>query len=235
MKLNKVLWLASLVLAVLFQSCTTDPSVMGNVTLTMKTEGNAQFNTGGRLAASVDINTFRISIRDVAFKKEDDTMQSFVEDDIKFRGPFQVDLLNNGDAISQTIGSVDIPNGIYKEMRFKFHKDEDLAPTDKLYDRSIYLAGSIDGVPFEMWHDTSENLDIGRSTGVVVQDNQISLTVVFTIDQFMESLHQIDLTSAVDGNQDGLIEINTNDSDGNKEIADMLKENIKEAADLMDF
>ena len=31
-----------------------------------------------------------------------------------------------------------------------------------------------------------------------------------------------------------MIEINTNDPDGNKEIADLLKDNIKATADLLD-
>ena len=54
------------------------------------------------------------------------------------------------------------------------------------------------------------------------------------VDQFLNSLHEIDLSQAVDGNGDGLIEIHPNDPDGNKEIAELLKENIKEAADLLD-
>ena len=236
MKNNKLFWLVGIALLFTVQSCTNnDPSVVGTVNLNMKSEGSTTINTGGRLAGTVDITDFKISIRDVAFKNEDDANPEFDTLDIKFRGPYQLDLLNGGDPLSETIGSTEIPNGTYQEIRFKFHKNEDLAPTDKLFDRSIYLAGIIDGVPFEMWHDTSENLDVGRSTGVSVLDNQVSLTVVFTIDQFLESLHVIDLTTAVDGNQDGLIQINTNDPDGNKEIADLLKENIKASADLMDF
>lgn len=236
MKNHRILLLASVVLVFILQSCSSnEPSALGIVNLNIKSEGSTIINTGGRLAGTVEITDFRISIRDVAFKKEDDAAPNFDTLDIKFRGPYQLDLLKGGTALSETIGSSEIPNGTYQEIRFKFHKDEDLAPTDKLFDRSIYLAGTIDGVPFEMWHDTSENLDVGRSRGVQVQDNQVNLTIVFNIDQFLESLHLIDLTLAVDGNSDGLIEINTNDPDGNKDIADLLKENIKEAADLMDF
>ena len=236
MKNHRILSFVSVVLVFIAQSCTSnEPSVVGTVNLNIKSEGSTTINTGGRLAGTVEITDFKISIRDVTFKNEDDAAPKFDTVDIKFRGPYQLHLLKGGNALAETIGSSEIPNGTYQEIRFKFHKDEDLAPTDKLFDRSIYLAGTIDGVPFEMWHDTSENLDVGRSRGVTVQDNQVNLTVVFTIDQFLESLHLIDLTLAVDGNSDGLIEINTNDPDGNKDIADLLKENIKEAADLMDF
>ena len=49
----------------------------------------------------------------------------------------------------------------------------------------------------------------------------------------MSSLTQIDLGQATDDNNDGLIEIFPNDTDGNQDIAADLKENIKMAADLL--
>ncbi|MDH5609014.1 MAG: hypothetical protein OEY56_06005, partial [Cyclobacteriaceae bacterium] len=137
--------------------------------------------------------------------------------------------------LSQSIGSAVIPNGTYQELRFKFHKDRTVDVAHPLYDRSIFVKGTIDGVPFEMWHDTSENLDLRKNAGgVTVNDNVVDLVVNFTIDQFLTSRYIIDLSLAKDGDLDGLIEINPNDEDGNKDIADTLKENIKEAADLLD-
>ena len=55
----------------------------------------------------------------------------------------------------------------------------------------------------------------------------------FKIDQFLNSLYNIDLSLAQDKNQDGLIEINSGNDDGNSDIADKLKDNIKEAANLI--
>lgn len=190
------------------------------------------FNQKASLA-NVIFTDFRISIRDVVFKNEDDNNSSLDTDEIRFRGPYQIDLLNGSDALSQTIGKVFVPDGRYKEIRFKFHKDEDLPSTNELFDRSIYLAGTVDGVPFVFWHDTSENLDVGRSTGVLVQGNSVNLTVQFDISQFLNSLNQIDLGQANDDNNDGIIEIFPNDRDGNQDIAADLKENIKMAADLL--
>lgn len=221
-------------------SCSEDdPSPVGTVNLSVRTSGSNTFTSArmmSRTKAEVVITDFQISIRDVIFKTDaDDDGVSDDSTEVAFRGPYQLDLLNGSDAITETIGSAEIPNGIYEELRFKFHKDEDLSSDEPLYDKSIFVSGTIDGTPFEMWHDTSENLDVGKNSGgVVVSDNVVNLTVTFSIDQFMSSLVQIDLSDAVDGNQDGMIEINPNDRDGNKDIADDLKENIKEAADLLD-
>lgn len=219
--------------SIFLMSCSDEKMNMGNVTVGFQSSGSTTINSGGRLDATVEITDFKISIREVVFKNEDDNMPEFDSIDVKFVGPYQIDLLSQTEALKQTIGSAEIPNGTYQELRFKLHKDEDLSPLDELYDRSIFLKGTIDGTPFEMWHDTSENMDVGRSTGVVVLNNNVSITVNFQIDQFLNSLHNIDLTQAKDGNGDGLIEINPNDDDGNKEIADLLKENIKMAADLL--
>ena len=187
----------------------------------------------GKNNAHVVFTDFRISIRDVVFKNDDDPNSNLDTDEIQFRGPYQIDLLTGGDAITQTIGDVVVPDGMYKELRFKFHKDEDLPATDELFDRSIYIEGTIDEQPFVFWHDTSENLDVGRSTGVEVTGGIINFTVEFDIAQFLSSLKEIDLSQATDGNQDGLIEIFPNDEDGNRDMADDLKDNIKETADLI--
>lgn len=188
----------------------------------------------GKGNENVIFTDFKISIRDVVFKNDDDPNSSLDTDEIQFRGPYQIDLLDGSDALSQTIGSVVVPDGLYKELRFKFHKDEDLPATDDLFDKSIFIEGTIDGTPFVFWHDTSENLDVGRSTGVQVAGGVVNFTVSFDIDQFLSSFNEIDLSLATDNNQDGIIEIYPNDGDGNQDIADSLKENIKMTADIID-
>lgn len=231
---------ALMITVMVFSSCSDeDPSPNGIVNLTVTGAGNPTIDnarTGARAKAEVTFTDFQISIRDVVFKTDNDD-DGVLDDstEVSFRGPYQLDLLSGNDALSQTIGSVEVPNGIYDELRFKFHKDEDLSPEEPLYDRSIFIKGTIDGTPFEMWHDTSENLDVAKNSGgVVVNNNVVNVSVVFTIDQFLNSLVEIDLGNARDGNGDGLIEINPNDEDGNKELAEELKKNIKASADLLD-
>ncbi|NNE02078.1 MAG: DUF4382 domain-containing protein [Eudoraea sp.] len=188
----------------------------------------------GKGNENVVFTDFKISIRDVVFKNDDDPNSNLDTDEIQFRGPYQVDLLNGTDALTQTIGNVVVPDGLYKELRFKFHKDEEAPLTDDLFDKSIYIEGTIDGTPFVFWHDTSENLDVGRSTGVQVTDGTANFTVTFDISQFLNSFNEIDLSLAVDNNQDGLIEIHPNDEDGNQDLSDELKDNIKATADIID-
>ncbi len=236
MELFKKLCLLSF--AIVMASCSND-SNEGKINLKL-----AALNSPGTSGKSVSVTgkgnenvvftDFKISIRDVVFKNDDDPNSNLDTDEIQFRGPFQIDLLDGTDALTQTIGTVVVPDGMYKEVRFKFHKDEDLPVTDKLFDKSIYIEGTIDGTPFVFWHDTSENLDVGRSTGVQVIDGTVNFTVTFDISQFLNSFNEIDLSLAADNNQDGVIEIYPNDEDGNQDIADELKDNIKATADIID-
>ena len=230
--LKKVIILIT-ILAII--SCSTENDD-GSILLEVKAVNTASKANALKVAnANVVFTDFRISIRDVVFKNDDDPNSNLDTDEIQFRGPYQIDLLDNSNAITQTIGEAFVPDGLYKELRFKFHKDEDLSATDNLFDKSIYIEGTLDGKPFVFWHDTSENLDLGRSTGVRVQNGVVNFTVQFDISQFLSSLHQIDLSQATDANENGIIEIFPNDQDGNQEIAKDLKDNIKATADLINI
>jgi len=234
-KMKKLKVLFVMVISIVVMSCSSDND-RGNIKLSLEAI-NPSLKTSAQKTnnAVVVFTDFRISIRDVVFKNDDDPSGSLDTDEIKFRGPYQIDLLNNTNALTQTIGEVFLPDGLYKELRFKFHKDENLPITHKLFDRSIYIEGTIDGKPFIFWHDTSENLDVGRNTGISVLNGGVNFIVQFDISQFLSSLHQIDLSMATDNNNDGLIEIFPNDQDGNQSIAKELKENIRMTADLIDI
>lgn len=216
-------------LAIFFMAACTKDNEQGKFILSFKGV-NTTLKSAKSISSVVKIEDFKLSFREIQFKKDD--LQKDTSE-IHFKGPYDVDLMSESGAIDQTIGSVDIPDGTYKIIRFKLHKSKDRVNTDPLYDRSLFLSGTINGTPFEFWHDASENFDIENSTGIIVNGSTVDLAVVFNIDQFLSSLHNIDLTLAQDEDGNGLIEINPEDDDGNGEIADLIKENIKKAADLV--
>lgn len=235
----KKTYLIIMISSLFIVGCSKDESDVSRINLKMSATNTSTSSKSaflqGKINENVTFTDFRISIRDVVFKNDDDPNSNLDTDEIQFRGPYQIDLLNGSNALTQTIGDIIVPDGIYKELRFKFHKDKDLPATDDLYDKSIYIEGTINDQPFIFWHDTSENLDVGRSTGVQVVGGVVNFTVEFNISQFLSSLKQIDLTQATDGNGNGIIEIFPNDQDGNQNIAKDLKDNIKETADLINL
>nr|WP_321411112.1 hypothetical protein [uncultured Carboxylicivirga sp.] len=218
-----------LALILVVSACSKDEE-KSSVTLSLSGINQNLKASNINLVADVKIIDFKLSFRDVEFKVDE---SEFNTSEVQFRGPYDVDLMSETDALSQTIGTVDIPDGIYKVLRFKLHKDMDRLVSDPLYDRAIYMEGTIDGTPFEFWHDTSENFDFEYVEGITVAGNNVEINIKFVMDKFLNSLNTIDLSQATDEDGDGLIEINPDNEDGNSDIADMLKENIKEAADLI--
>lgn len=214
-------------LGIFFMACEKEEN---SVTLTFKGVQNVMKTESAALSQHIIIEDFKLSIRDVEFKKDESDLDSL---EVEFRGPFDLDLASETDALSQTIGSAEVDPGTYKVLRFKLHKSRDRDASHELYDRSMYMRGTIDGVPFEFWHDTSENLDVENESGIHVAEGQVHVTVLFHMDQFLSSLHSIDLAQASDSDGDGNIEINPDDDDDNGWIADQLKVNIKYAADLI--
>lgn len=191
---------------------------------------------------NIVLDRFILSIREVEFKvSESDPSESA---DIYFQGPFVLNLLDSTGPLEQTIGTAEVPAGTYEAVRFKLHKTTDTTVDTEIFDRSIYLSGTIDGTPFVMWHDTSENLDVAEETGgVVVSDTgPLSLKIDFAVEKFLDQSANsadggtaIDLTGTSDGDSDGTIEINpdtTEDGDF-RTIADNLKTNIKLVADFL--
>ena len=222
-------WIYIIIAGLIFSACEKEDE-QGSLSLTIKGVNQNYKSEKKATTAEVKITDFRLSFRDIEFKKDESDLDS---NEVQFRGPYDVDLMDDNDALSQTIGNVDVPDGTYKVLRFKLHKDEDRAQSDPLYDRSLYMKGTIDGTPFEFWHDTSENFDIEKSDGILVNGNAVNVTVRFNMDVFLNAVHTIDLTQAKDDNGNGIIEINPDDDDNNGDIADNIKENIKMAADLI--
>ncbi len=218
------------VAVLLVTACSSDDEGNGGINLTVKGVNQTLKLSEATNVVDVKITDFRLSFRDVEFKLDESDLTGT---EFEFRGPYDVDLMSETEALSQSIGSVKLPDGTYKVLRFKLHKSTDREASDVLYDRSMYMQGTIDGTPFEFWHDTSENFDIENPGGIVISRSVVNVTVQYTMDQFLNAMHTIDLSQARDEDEDGLIKINPDDDDGNGNIADNMKDNIKMAADLI--
>lgn len=153
------------------------------------------------------------------------------DDDLELKGPFELDLLKGEIAFINAT----VPVGTYEELEFKINKGKD-ANSD-LFEKSILIKGNIDNVPFIFWHDFDEEVEVDfddPNTNIIVKNNTTELTIEFDLSLLINGVDGIDLSQAVDGNNDGVIEINPNDLDGNNAIAQQLKAKIKNIIDLLD-
>lgn len=234
--MKKFLLSASTLIAILtLTSCSNDEnSSSNNLRLVAKA---TVINPGNRNANNVNITEFQVNLKEIEFEKDDnyfDDDDSYGDgfydddDDISLRGPFLLNLLSG----TTTITNLNLPNGVYKEVEFKMAKNT--SSGSPLFTKSISIKGTINGTPFEFWHNEDEDFEIDyddTNQNITVTDNTTTVTIDFDLSTV---LAQVDLTQATDNDGDGLIEINPSDNDGNRNLADLLLDKIEEATDLDD-
>ena len=197
--------------------------------------------TGKDGTTTVELTKFMLNVKEfeLEFDLDDDDYDDDkygdgffdYDDDIELKGPFELDLLKGEIAFID----VTVPVGTYEELEFKIDKNNN-ADSD-LFNKSILIEGNIAEVPFVFWHDFNEDLEIDfddPKMDITVSKGTTDLTIGFDLGLLINGVDGIDLSQAVDGNNDGRIEIGPNDPDGNNAIAKQLKEKIKNIIDLLD-
>lgn len=161
----------------------------------------------------------------------DDGSNSFGDDDeFQLSGPFELNLFNDE---TLTIVNVEIPVGEYEEVEFKMDRSND--PSSILYQKSIMITGSIDGVPMTFFHTFEEDFEVDYEDAGqnLVIDESNNNEVIFNFD-LNAVVSAVNFDSANDANNDGTIEISPTDSDGNNVLANQIKNAIIQYAELID-
>ena len=235
---NKGLLFGLVVVTVLAASCSNDEdnkmdNQNENLSIKARTSySTAKFSNQRTSAATVTLNSFKINLKEIEFEMDDDfsTGDGFYGDDedIELKGPFELSLLNT----TTEITSLNIPNGVYEEVEFKMAKNTN--STSSMYNKSIEIKGSINGKPFEFWHNVEEDFEIDfEDTNQNLTINNNSATIYFDFD-LTTAIKSIDFSVATDEDGDGIIEINPNDNDGNRSLANLIKDKIKDSCELDD-
>lgn len=233
-------------------SCSTDSASSDT---TMKIVARATYdNTAGKVTptgevinSTVVLTSFKINIREIEFEfaesddnddndddnggnNGDDDNDGFYDgdDEVELRGPWELDLLNQ----TAPVTTVTIPNGTYEEVEFKLNRSN--VSTSPMFNRTVEIRGTIDGTPFVFWHSFEEDFEIDyedNAQNLVVSNNSFDLILNIDLNLLMS---QVDLSSAVDGDGDGVIEIGPNDTDGNNSLANSINDRIEDCTDMDD-
>lgn len=235
----------------LLTSCSNNgdenPSGSSSVKMAAKASYTSSKSAAAKNLSTVVLSEFMVNIKEIELEIDDDFFDDDnnddnngsddngwdddgyfnFDDDIELKGPFELDLLN-----SQVVfADVNLPNAVYEEIEFEFEKNQN--PASPLYQKTVLLTGTIDGIAFEFWHNFEEEFEVDfedANQDVVIDGNG---TIVINFD-LNAVINNVDFSLAVDGDGDGTIEISPNDDDGNNALASLLKQRIKDFADLLD-
>lgn len=250
----KIYLLGMILSSCLFLACSEDEPITGiepNLG-SLNISASADFGTiatTGRLLNDITLEEFLVNVQEIELEAdtedsnndgddsdtEDDTWDDNgtydSEDEIELQGPFTLDLLQG----SFSLVDVEVPTGVFEEIEFEFAKNED--SSSDLFEKSILISGTYDAIPFEFWHDFEDEVEVDFEDNVEdisVTTNNNSVEINFDISALLDDVNGVDLSQAVDGDGDGIIEINPTNVDGNGDIADQLKDKLKEVIDLID-
>lgn len=213
-----------------------EPRPNGEVTLVAKsTSLSGSSASGARVMNSLVISDFVINIKEVEFEFEKYKTTDSTYKDMKLKGPFEIDLMNDSNPLSAIVGSATLPNAAYSEVEFKLHKGD--VKGTKMEGKSIFMQGTIEGTPFIFWHDTDEEFEINFADAneqLVVNGEDLNVAINFHLGSIFDAVSGVDLSKATDGDGNGTIEIDPKNTDGNKDIADLIKKLLEEKTDLID-
>lgn len=229
-----------------------DPATRGQLSISV---ANSLVSTGAKnfsnkeVSPGLDISKFLINIKEfeleIDYEDEnydddnysgdddiwdDDGYYDF-EDEFELEGPFEVDLL----AGKVELMNVSVPVGPFEELEFDFEKSDN--PESELFGKSILVQGTYEGVPFVFWHDFMDEVEVDfedATQNIIITEGTESITINFDLLGIFGQDFGIDLSAATDGNGDGTIEISPMDEDGNNDLADALKEAIKNHIELLE-
>ena len=193
----------------------------------------------------LNLREFELELDDDSYETEDDDLNDDLDDDdywdddgyldyedeIELEGPFELNLMEG----QITFVNTQIPNGRFEELEFEFDASTD--PQSELFGKSILIRGTLQGTPFEFWHNFEDELELDfedPSFDIVVSGGMESLVIDFDLSLLFNATLGIDLSQAQDGNRDGIIEISPTDEDGNNALAGQIKDRIKDMIDLLD-
>jgi len=233
------LGVVALSLAFVFTACSSDDDAStiaedhGSLKISASAiYGNSSNRTTHSINENIILSSFLVNIEEIELEFADnDNTDNFYgsDDDIELKGPFEFDLLSSE---SFHLVDVEVPNGVFEEIEFEFDKSEN--PNSELYGKSMLLKGEIDGVPFVFWHDFDEEIEVDfedSDQNLVIDNNEIDILINFNLNAV---LAMVDLTLATDNNGDGIITISPEDQDGNNDLAEAIKEAIKDQIDLIE-
>lgn len=231
-----VLGLSGLVVACSDDDSLTETPTQGRMSISAKASYSpfGGKNTANR-SALIELNRFLVNFKEIELEFDDVIDEDNIygsEDEIELRGPFEMDLLN---PIPIPLVNITLPNGKLEEIEFEFDKSTNAG--GDLFNQSMRMEGTIDGAPFVFWHDFEEEIELefedGHSSAVIIGDSN-EIIINFDLSQVLNATPSVDLSTAVDGNGDGIIEISPQDEDGNNALAEALKQAIKNQIELLE-
>lgn len=139
-------------------------------------------------------------------------------------------LINDGTVRVAALAEGRSPDGNYTEVDFKLFRKTDGNSNDPMFEKSLWIAGEIDGKVSTIWLTTEKVLKARSQNAAGVEvDGETEMVLAFDMDQLFAG---VNFATALDANADGKIDIGPNSADGNAAILAQIESNLESAVVL---
>lgn len=245
-----------LIMLILFLSACQKENDLANVKVSIRTiQSQKKVASSGILSssekkssvsASFVLDKFLINIKEIEFEFER-PYPGFIgppncecehdgECEIEFEGPFLVDIASPEALSGLLLGNFPLPSAIYEEIKLDIAPSRGRNNNDLIAGRSIYISGTFNELPIELWTNSKAELEIEfpKRKAIDLTQHNASMWININLDKIISNLEEMDFSSAVDGNGNGIIEIGHDDPDGNNVLATKLFNSFKGSFELDD-
>ncbi|KEO73196.1 hypothetical protein [Anditalea andensis] len=140
-------------------------------------------------------------------------------------------LIQEGNYQTTLIGEGLTPSGNYSKITFQLFKHQADPEDNFVHGKSLYILGGINGNLVRIWLTDEIHLEVSaeETNGLLINETS-EILVRFNINLL---LAHIDLSTANDNNNDGIIDIGPGNVDGNATIYTQIKTNLNSAVQFV--
>jgi len=241
--------LLPLAIVVTLGSCNNDDENLKAGESKITLIGTAQQSQGGSANAKVSVGAFTVTHFEVGVQNLD--MSYAAASDIRVAGSIAgITLKSNataelgtatskpktnvfvqeGDYKTTILGEGSTPNGNYTEVTFKLFPNNTSSSDSFAKGKSLYILGNVNGKPARIWMTAEESV---RATSTATNGYEINAATDLRLRFNLNSLFaNMNLATALDTNQDGIIDIGPNNVDGNGALHTKIKANLDSAVEF---
>jgi hypothetical protein len=222
-------------LAVFVLSCSDDNNESGTLKLSIKTiKDNPAFNKAVS-QNGLTIEKFLVNISEVEFDIDNEDHPGLPDyaESHEIKGNYVVDLMSRQSIDGFDLGTTHLPFAKYDDIEFEFDVCNDPKQTE-LFGNSLYVSGKVNDKSFVIStnEDWEIEIDFEDNRGFVFNGESKNLIVEFKLYEIVNILNRFDIQSAKDNNENGIIEINPSNEDGNARLCKQIVDALEDAFDL---
>ncbi|WP_200975697.1 hypothetical protein [Echinicola sp. 20G] len=189
---------------------------------------NSQPDENARMISGANIISANASIANLSIQGESEN-NSGMQVPIEQGATINLGLIESALPLSQSLGNIMVDQGTYSKISFQFQSDDVLQEGDDMFNKTLQIQGNVNEQLFTIYTDTEEMLAAKAEGGSIKIEGSQDLYLNFNLNKLLEN---VDLTLAVDGNNNGTIEIEPTNMDGNRNIYLTIIGNLENALSI---